>query len=216
MEKGRLFVEKKSVYRVVAIILSGLSMVGCVLTLFGSLGLVIFGVETLRTSVISMIAVSLLMSAQSAYAFFGMLISHNTLKHIGWAWVAYPVVGILSKINSMVNVDGVDMYDLNALGVVGNTVILLASLAIGIVLLMYANGKLLDRRILLYLSGGVYLFAAVVGCIQYIALFEGIAGHFWSIMAAAAVASVLIVLSSNFITYGVPFFLALSMKNTSE
>ena len=229
MEKGRLLVPKKSNCRIAAIACTVLSLVTGVFTMLGSALLAVVGnigsamSDEIKTAIIILTALSLLMTAQAAYALYGVLVSHRTLKHIGIAWVVYPAVTLLGKLGtiytSYVKVLGAGSDDImtsvTAAGLVINAVIMLAGLAIGIVLLMYANGRLSDNRILLYLSGGVYLFAVTAGSLQSIGNFTRTGEHS-AIMAVAAVTSILITLGSNFVTYAPPFFMAIAMKRSSQ
>ncbi len=228
MEKGRLFVQKKSKFRIVAIACSAVNLAIGAFSLLAAVLATIVGLaggsdmRELKIAVVVTLFVSLIMAAQVAYSFYGVMVSHRTLKHIGWAWVAYPVMSVLSKLSiSYMNyaeaLSASDMIkqDVDVLSIATNTLVLLICLVIGIVLLMYERGRLFDRRILLYLSAAVYVISVTGSSIQYICYYTQ-TDSYQIMMAIAAVTSILITLGSSFITYGAPFFLALSMKNTSE
>ena len=228
MDKGRLFVQKKSVCRVVAIACSAVNLAIGAFSLLAVVLATIVGLigtsdmRELKIAVVVTLFVSLTMTAQVAYSFYGVMVSHRTLKHIGWAWVAYPVMSVLGKLSiSYMNyaeaLSASDMIkqDVDVLSIVTNTLLLLISLAIGIVLLMCEQGKLTDKRILIFLSTAAYVISVMFSSIQFISYYTQTDGY-QIMMVIAAVTSILITLGSGFITYGTPFFLALSMKNTSE
>lgn len=227
MEKGRLFVEKKSACRIIAIVCSALSLVTALFTVLGSALLAVFGAfedevpSEMRTAIIAMATVSLLLTAHALYELYGTVVSHRTFKHIGWAWVVYPFLALLSKLATtyMNYVETLGVGDglrrkVDYLGVVSNALTMVVWLAIGIVFLMYESGRLRDKRILLYLSAGVYLFVTVINTIQYINFFLPTGVTLFSVIPM--ITSIIITLISNFIAYAPPFFLALSMKNTSQ
>lgn len=228
VDKGHPIVPKRSNCKIVAIVCSALQLSMCGFAVFEAVLAAITGVigvytnaEIVSALVITVLA-SLLMAAQSAYAFYGMLVSHKTLKHIGLAWVAYPIVAVLTRLSisyldharSLFLSDDVQS-EVNFFGVMGNSIVLLICFAIGIVLMLYAKGELSDKRIVMCLSGAAYVISVALSAFQYISFYTQI-GNFKMLMTIAAVTSITITLSSNFITYGAPFFLALSMKNTSE
>ncbi len=227
MEKGRLFVEKRANGRIAAIVCSSLSLVTGVFTVLGSalLGLVGAFDDTVtgetRAAIVITAIVSLLLTAHAVYELYGAVVSHRTLKHIGWVWVAYPVVGLFSKLATTymnyVKTLGVGdglRREVDVLGVVSNDVTMIAWLAIGIVFLMYEGGRLRDKHILMYLSGGAYLFVTVINAIQYINFFLPTGVTLFDLIPM--ITSIIITLVSNFIVYAPPFFLALSMENEKE
>lgn len=230
MERGQLVVQKKSTCKVVAIACSALNLAMGVFALLAAVLAAIAGfaggsdMSELTTALIITLAVSVIMAARSAYEFYGVMVSHRTLKHIGWAWVAYPAVSVLGKlsISYMKYAEALAAGDMikqesDIFGVVGNSVLMLLWLAIGIVLLMYQQGKLSEKRILLYLSAAAFAISVTVASIQYISFYTQTDNNTFTIMMAiAAVTSILITLGSSFVTYGVPFFLAFSMKNKSD
>lgn len=227
MKKGRLFVEKKSGGRIAAIVCSALSLVTGLFTVFGSALLGVLGAfedsvsDEVRTAIILMAAVSLLLTAHAVYELYGTVVSHRTLKHIGWAWVMYPVLAEFSKLATTymnyVKVLGVGdgmRQDVNILGVVNNVVTTFAWLAIGVVFLMYERGRLRDKRILMYLSTGAFLYVVVINAIQYISFFLPTGLTLFNLIPM--IASVIITLVSDLVVYAPPFFLAHSMKNAKE
>lgn len=223
MQKGRLFVEKKSNGRIIAIVCSALSLVTALFTVFGSALLGVFGAfedevtREMSTAIIVMAAVSLLLTAHAVYELYGAVVSYRTLKHIGWAWVMYPVLAEFSKLATtyMNYLKATDIgdgmrQDVNTLGVVNNVVTMLAWLAIGIVFLMYERGRLNDRRILMYLSAGIFLYVTVINAIQYIIFFLPTGVTLSNVIPM--ITAMIITLTSDFVAYAPPFFLALSMK----
>lgn len=227
MEKGRLFVQKKSKCRIVAIVCAAFSLVTCVFTVLGSALLAVVGAfndavtGAVRLAIVVTAIVSLIITAQAAYELYGVAVSHRTLKHIGWAWILYPVVALCSKFATtyMNYVKTLGLGDelkreVDALGVASNALTEVVWFAIGIVFLMYESGRLRDKQILMYLSAGVYLFVTVINTIQYINFFLPTGVTLFSVISM--ITSFVITLVSNFIAYAPPFFLALSMKNTSE
>ena len=228
MDKGRLFVHKQSNCKTAAIVCAVLKLAMGAFALFEGVLAVIAGFAVgsdmieYTTALVIAFAVSVMMAAQSAYAFYGVLVSHRTLKHIGIAWVIYPVVFVLSRLSisymnyvQALTLSDMIKQDVDILGIASNAVVLLICFAIGAAMLLYEQGKLSDKRILLYLSAAAYAIDVTVAVIQYIGFYTQ-TDSFSSMMATALVTSVVIAMGSCFITYGVPFFLALSMKNTSE
>ena len=227
MQKGRLYVERRSNGRIIAIVCSVLSLVTALFTVFGSALLGVIGAfddtvtGEMRIAIIAMAAVSLLLTAHAVYELYGAVVSYRTLKHIGWAWVMYPVLAEFSKLattymNYLKSMDIGDVMrqDVNTLGVMNNVVTMLAWLAIGIVFLMYERGRLRDKRILMYLSAGIFLYVTVVNTIQYIIFFLPTGVTLFNVIPM--ITAMIITLTSDFVAYAPPFFLALSMKNKSE
>ncbi len=229
MGKGRLIVPEISKYKTASLVCAGLSMAIAVFAVLSAVVAVFFALTTdsvgtaTRVALVIVAVVSVVAAAQAFYEFYGVLRSHVTLAHFGYALIAYPVLDVLvSKSTEYAEYAQIMersatvtvMRHIDYLNLVVNIIDILLWLALGAVFLLYASGKLRDRRSAVIISGGAFLLNLVTSIISYISYFAqtGISiGALLAILMSVGFAA-----GSAVLAYGVPFFLALSMENAKE
>lgn len=229
MENGRLFVPEKSKYKlislactVVSLVLAAISVPTLFFAAFASLFSDVMS-STTRTALFVLAMASLVAAAQAFYEFYGVLRSHVTLAHFGYALIAYPVLDVLVS-ESTEYAEYVQMLEQSAtvtvmrhidyLNLVVNIIDILLWLAMGAVFLLYASGKLCDKRIAMFISGVACLLSVAASSVSLVVYYMHNTASAGSL--AVMVVSIGIMAGSSALTYAVPFFLALSMKNAKE
>lgn len=227
MGKGGLIVPEMSKYKTASLVCAGLSMAISVFAVLSAVVAVFFALTTdsigtaTRVALVIVAVVSIVAAAQAFYQFYGVLKSHVTLAHFGYALIAYPVLDVLvskcteySQYAKAMDMGENVITSVNYFSVAVNAVDLLLWLALGAVFLLYASGKLRDRRSALIISGGAFLLNLVTSSISYIGYFAQTGISIGVLLAMLM--SIGFAAGSAVLAYGVPFFLALSMENAKE
>ena len=215
---SHLLARKGSKSWIAAIVCAGLNATSGVFLLIASITMLFAAVsgldEQLRMGALIAALTSIVVTAQIGYMLFAVIRATVTLRHIGIAWIAYMVAGVISRLGGYyltnIKYNSVltsDVFDVAAL--VPNVLILLLSGAIGVVFLLYDSGRLSDKRIVVTLSGAAFLITVINSVITGFSTYGGMG---MSMIKLAAYASMVVIAAgSSAVTYGIAFFTGLSL-----